>query len=277
MMDAELFQKKLNAAFDEIGREHFAYDESEFWMYIHTYHYMEEYATENQLWNTLIALPMVRSLHNGVHRKGTVMIDGHAYHMPYVVHCLRVCQMLFDLHVPLSHEEKDILLASALCHDVIEDVPFPNGGTEMVTLYKLDPRIYENVKTVSKRNNFTEEEHQAYFDRIQENPFALLVKLSDRGSNVEDTYNMSIWKVHEYIAETRKYFFPMCDYGIAHYPELYGVFAILRDKMKTLTESAETLVVRFEEKESALTERLNDLQRENNRLRALLKEVEVIQ
>lgn len=261
------FQKRVREFLNGIGEDTLSYDEKEFWMIQSPYEYIEFYAVENRLWNTAIALELARGLHDGVHRKSTIIHDGVTYRLPYMIHPLLVCRMLIDLQVPLSHEEEDVLLAAALCHDMIEDIPFPEKGREMVTQFHLDERVYETVKCVSKRKDFTQEEEEDHFQKIAENKLAALVKLSDRGNNVEDLYNMSVWKVHEYVGETRKYFVPMFEYAIVHYPELVTSFEILQDKINCLTGAAEILVDRFDQQEKELREKVEKLREENTRLR----------
>ena len=268
------FLKSVQTALDSIDAETLSYDESEFWIIKRPYEYIEEYAIEHELFNTAVALPLSRGLHNGTHRKSGFVRNGKQYRLPYVIHCLLVCRMLIDIRTGLSRDEEDIVLASALCHDMIEDLHFEDGGREIYTVYGLDPRVYETVKKVSKRKDFTDEEHQAYFDRIQEDRLALLVKLSDRGNNVEDLYNMTIWKTHEYIGETRKYFFPMCEYALSHYEELYRVFDLLQDKIRVLTGVAEILVDRYTEMDSRLSAELETLRAENAQLGERLKELQ---
>ena len=265
------FRKRVEKVLDAIGRDTLAYDESEFWMIRRPYEYIEYYAQANRLFNTCIALPLARGIHDGSHRKACTVKDGVSYRLPYVIHCLMVCRMLADLHMPIPKEEEDVVLASALCHDMIEDIPFEDGGRELVTKFHLDSKVYETVKLLSKDRTWSDEEHALYFRKIQENRAALLVKLSDRGNNVEDLYNMSIWKTHEYVGETRTYFFPMCLYAKAHYPELFTVFEILQDKIITLTQTADILVERYEAMEKELVGQISEAQKENARLRAELK------
>lgn len=181
--------------------------------------------------------------------------------------------MLADLNIDISPEEKDILLAAALCHDMIEDIPFPNHGRELYEEYGLDPRIHEVVSLVSKRKDFTEAEEIEHFRKIQENRLALLVKLSDRSHNVEDLYNMSVWKVHEYINETKNRILPMCKYGLEHYPELYATLKILQDKIRSLTQAAVILVDRYEVREQELREQVRLLKEENAALKKQFKEL----
>lgn len=268
MKDRIHFLSSVNSVLQTFDPDVLAYDEDEFWMIRLPYEYLSFYALTHELRNTAIALPLARGLHNGGHRKSSITRDGQSYRLPYVIHCLLVCRMLVDLKVPLSHEEEDILLAAALCHDMVEDLPFPDHGHELYTQFHLDPRVYETVKLVSKRKDFTEEEERAHFHSIETNRLALLVKLSDRSNNVEDLYNMSAWKVHEYIGETRKFFFPMCAYGLEHYPELRKPLEILKDKITALTRAAEVLVDRCEAHEQELRAQLEALKVENAQLRA---------
>lgn len=267
------FMQKIKELLDDIDPEVLSYYEDEYWLYERYYDYVKRYAAERRLYCTAVALPLVRGLHNGIYRKSSIVKDGVTYRLPYVIHCLKVCCTLIDLQLPLPNEQEDTVLASALCHDLIEDIPFPNGGTELYTDYHLSEEIYKTVLTLSKRKDFTEEEHASYFCRIQENPLALLVKLADRGNNVEDLYNMKIWKVHEYVQETRDCIFPMCAYARKHYPEITSAFVILQDKMKNLTEIAEVLVNRYEEQEERMLKYLDKLQEENLKLRNTMLEL----
>lgn len=267
MKERIAFRNKVNAALAQMDPEVLSYDESEFWMIQSPYEYIEYYALENRLMNTAIALPLARGLHDGAHRKSSVTRGGITYKLPYVIHCLMVCRMLVDLKLPLSKDEEDIVLASALCHDMIEDISFPDHGRELMTVYHLDPRVYDTVKLVSKRKDFTEEEEQAFFRAIMDNKFALLVKLSDRSHNVEDLYNMSVWKVHEYIGETRKFFVPMCLYGLRNYRNLVKPLEILYDKIDSLTHASEIMVDRCEARERELRTQLQVLREENAELR----------
>lgn len=261
------FQEKVKSILDDIDPNSLAYDEREYWMIQSAYEYVEFYAIKNELLNTAIALPLARGLHNGDHRKSTLVKGDITYRLPYVIHPLMVCKMLIELRIPLSHEEQDILYAAALCHDMIEDIPFLDHGKELTIQYHLHPDVYETVLTVSKRKDFTKEEEKAHFQAIAENKLATLIKLSDRGNNVEDLYNMSAKKVHEYVAETHEYLFPICQYAKEHYPSLLQALQILEDKMHCLTDAAKVLVDRYEEQEQQLKARIDELREENETLR----------
>ncbi|MBQ0059075.1 MAG: HD domain-containing protein, partial [Lachnospiraceae bacterium] len=149
MKDRIAFRAEIEKVLSTIDPRILAYNENEMWMIHASYEYLEFYGFFNKLRNTAIALPLARGLHNDTYRKSTIKKGGETYRLPYVIHCLQVCKMLADLHMPLTNEEEDILLASALCHDLIEDYPFTDGGRELVTKYHLEPRVYETVKLVS--------------------------------------------------------------------------------------------------------------------------------
>lgn len=266
MKDRIAFRAKVEAFLRELDEETLAYNKDEYWMIFSVYEFLEYYSFENRLWNTCIALPLARGLHDGTYRKSSITKNGSSFRLPYVIHCLWVCRMLADLNIPLSGEDEDVMLAAALCHDMIEDLPFGSEGRELVDDYHLDPRVYEIVKLVTKRRDFTEAEEREHFRRIQENPLALLVKLSDRSHNVEDMYNMSVEKVHEYVDETNRCILPMCYYGYEHYPELRTAIGILEDKILCLTQTAEIMVDQYEAREKQLRKQLKELRVENARL-----------
>lgn len=267
------FKKRVSDALSRIDPDVLNYHEDEFWMIRIPYDYIEYYAQKNRLFNTAVALPLARGLHDGTYRKLPIMRNGVAHKPPYMIHCLIVCRMLADLWLPITREEEDILLASALCHDMIEDIPFERHGMELTEKFHLDPRVYETVKLVSKRKDFTLEEEQAYFRGIEENRLALLIKLSDRGHNVTDLFNMSARKIQEYIGETRTYFLPMCDYARRHYPDLTDVIEIMQDQLICLTKTVKRTTEKHERLKQEMEAELLTLRSENEELRAKLARV----
>lgn len=261
------FMNRVNGHLNMMDPTKLLYNENEYWLIQGTYEYLECYAVDHRLQNMFLALPLVRGLHNGVYRKFGVEKGGEMHRLPYVIHCLLVCRMLVDIHPALSSEDQDCLLAAALCHDLIEDIAFEHGGKELITEFHLDPRVYEIVKLVSKRSDFTIEEERQFFDKIQKNPLALLLKLADRGNNVEDLYNMSKKKLDEYLEETERYFLPMSDYGIYKYPELSIAIHILRDKITILTTVSKVMITKLEARNQILRNQRNQLKLENMKLR----------
>lgn len=262
------FRKRVSDTLAGFDPHVLSYDSDEFWMIRASYEFLEYYAEKHRYYNMAIALPLARGLHNGTYRKTPIMRNGLPHRPPYVLHCLTVCKMLADLWIPISDEDKDILLAAALCHDTIEDCGFEHGGRELVTDFHMDEQVYQVVKLVSKRKDFTLEEERAFFHGIESNRLSMLIKLSDRGHNVTDLYNMSERKVEEYIRETRTYFLPMCEYARVHYPELDIVTEIMQDQLICLTKTAETLAEQHKERKNKLMKELQILREENKKLRA---------
>ena len=272
MENYHAFNEKLQRILDDIGSDVLRYNENEFWMYRPDYEFIEYYAARYRMINTAVALPLARGLHNNVYRKASISRDDVTYFLPYIIHPLEVCRLLIELNVALPKEECDILFAAALCHDLIEDVEFEYDGIELTKLYHLDPKVYETVLLVTKRKDFTIAEEQEHFENITRNRLAMLVKAADRGNNVEDLYNRSSWKVHEYVGETRKYFFPMLEYASENYKEISSSISILKDKIYTLTVAAEFLVDRYDQQEEHFRQRIARLREENDHLRKIWNE-----
>jgi len=252
--------------------ESFNVDEA--FLYDKTYNYIKGYADALKLNQTLKALPLARRAHNGQYRKGEVTVNGKSYRLPYVLHVLKVCSTLRALELPISHEELDILLAAALLHDVIEDASelFPTGGRELVTVYGFSESVLEIVLLVSKKPGYTEEQLDEYFNLIKKNKFATLIKLADRSHNVEDLYNMKPEKIHKYVVETRKWIYPLATYGKANYPELSNGFTILKSKIVSLTEQAETIIKIKDTEIAKKDEEIKQLKAEIEQLKKQLSE-----
>lgn len=225
------------------------YNVDEEYLYNKPYLFIKGFATAKGYVNTLKALSLARYMHNGQYRRGTVNIDGKDVKLPYVLHVLKVCSTLIALNLPLNDDELDILYCSALCHDMIEDCKekFPKGGIELYEEYGIDSKVYGIVKKLSKRSGATQDELDDYFNTIKYDKLALLIKLSDRGHNVETLSCMKIGKIHKYVEETRNWIYPLCSYAKQTYPELSNGISILKSKIVSLTEATETLVDMFME------------------------------
>lgn len=223
------------------------YNTNELYLYAKTYYFIHGYALGRNFTNTVKALPLARALHNGQYRKGTVIINDDEVKLPYLVHVLKVCSTLMSLNLQLSDHDLDILYAAALLHDTLEDcsAKLPKGGREFIDDYKLDPEIYNTIALLSKHSGATEEELSEYFNAIKYNMKALLIKLSDRGHNVETLSTMKIEKIYKYINETRNYIYPLCSYAKQNYPEVTNGVTILKSKIVSLTEATETLLEKF--------------------------------
>jgi len=163
--------------------------------------YLKGFAKGKNYFNTLKAINVATILHEGQFRKGGE---------PYVEHPMRVTSELVALKI---HD--DIILATAILHDVLEDCNVtPNT---LIHDYGLDPKIVEFISILSKNKGETT---QSYYDKIKQRPETLIVKISDRCHNISTMMgSFTIEKMKEYVKETEEYVIPLCKYGIKFYPE----------------------------------------------------------
>jgi GTP pyrophosphokinase len=258
------------------------YNIKEEYLYLKTYLFIKGYAVRGGYMNTLKALPLARQLHNGQYRKGLTEVDGEMVHLPYILHCLKVCDTLMQLNLPLKDEDADILYAAALLHDTLEDAEehFPQGGIELVNVYGFPKEVYKIIKLLSKHAGATEYELNEYFNKIKKNKLALLIKMADRSHNVEDLYNMKVEKLHKYVRETRDYIYPLSSYAKQNYPELSSGVTILKSKIKSLTELTETLVniytEQLEGKDTLINEKDELIANQQTLIEQLQKEIEFL-
>ena len=217
------------------------YDEDEEQLYEKSYLFLKGMAVGCHYNNVLKALPLAKKFHYGQYRKGTIVKNGKEVRLPYLVHTIEVCSILASLNIPMTNEELDILYASALLHDCLEDAEafFPKGGIELVQDYGMPQQVLDIVTLLTKYSGADEYELNAYFNNIKYNKYALLIKLADRSHNVEDLYNMKLPRIHKYIAETQDYILPLIKYAKQSYPELSNVVVVLKDKIKSLTRQAQ--------------------------------------
>ena len=246
-----------------------SYNVEEEYLYKDVFEFIEGVATGRRFVYTLKALYLARKLHNGQYRNGMVKINDELVKLPYVLHVLKVCSTLMDLDLDLSDHDLDVLYASALLHDVLEDRSdlFPKGGYELVSQYGFGEDIYRVVKLVTKSHNASEAELNEYFNAIKLNKLAIFVKIADRSHNVESLSVMKVERLHRYVKETRDYVYPLCDYGQQNYPELSNGFCILKSKIVSLTEETEILTSMF-------SRQVYDKQDEIDSLRSRIVELE---
>lgn len=212
-----------------------AFDPVETAVYIKSYMFIKGFAAAKNLEQTLIALAVARHLHDGQYRK-----DG----TPYIQHPLKVCSTLISYGI-----DDDIILAAALCHDILEDCQdkLPFAGRELVTEFGLSPEVLEITNLLSKESGLNDHELSIYFDKIKKNPKALLIKLSDRLHNSSTLYEFTIPKMHKYIRETAMFLIPMASYGKRFYPKYSRPLTILKSNIQSLNHSMEIMLQKFEE------------------------------
>lgn len=235
--------------------------------------YILDYAQEKQLYNTAVALPLVRFLAAHAAQHPDSRFRNADMHMAYYHHSLSVCRILVDLHIPVEPEKEDTVLASAICHILPESIHFDNLEATLCETYRLSHKVYDTVQLLFWKDNNSGADELNYYQQLQKNPAALLVKLADRGNLVEQLHSISGWSARKYLHETKTFFFPMCIYAKEQYPSLLAPVSILMEKMRCLTEAIEILLSRYELLEAELTQEILALQEENATIRRMIHQL----
>lgn len=236
-----------------------------------TYQQLEAYAASKELHNTQLSLPLVKEL---LHDKPlhTLITDENA--ATSLAHSLEAAKMLVDLHIPMPAAEEDLLIASALCHDLLKLVPFPDKGQELIHCYHLDPSILKIIRLVSRPDLMTESEKSAYYDGIMHNPYALLVTLADRSNLAEQLSFFSLTTVNDFIYEIRRYFLPMCTRAKQLYSNYHMPMTILVEKIRCLIDVTDIIASRYQRAELSYTNEILSLMEENTRLKGMIFSLE---
>lgn len=187
------------------------------------YSFIEGVATEHNMKQTLIALPLMKELHKGQFRSGKDK-------KPYIVHPMMVAK-----HACALNLLDDELIAAILLHDVIEDC--------QVSIEKLP--VNDNVKEMVMRVSFlkqpgvTNEEAKAhYFEKIAEHKKAALLKVLDRCNNVStmgETFEKR--RLCNYIEETEHYIFPLIDMLMRECPEYRNAVFLVQYQIVSMLET----------------------------------------
>lgn len=179
---------------------------------------------------------------------------------------LSVCRMLIGLHLPLGPAMLDTLLAVVLSHSLPGDRVPEDHMPEMQALFACDAEVARILSVLNYQG-------QDYYDRLMEDRYALLVRLTERGVLVESLYEWPAADALRYIRETREHFFSMCIYAKEHYRELLGPVSILMEKTRNLVIVNEALIHRYDEGENALRSEILATLEENAALRAAIQEI----
>lgn len=206
------------------------FDEQDTARYIKSYMFIKGFAFGKDLRQVLVSLAIARKLHDGQYRK-----DG----APYLCHPLKVCTTLISYGVA-----DDVTLSAALLHDVLEDCQdkLPLRGRELVIQYNLEPEVLEIIKLLTKESGLGDYELGVYFKKIEANPKAALIKLSDRLHNSSTLYTFSNEKMRKYLRETQMFLIPMASYCKKYYPEFTNAFGILKRNIEALNSSMKVML-----------------------------------
>lgn len=179
---------------------------------------------------------------------------------------LSVCRMLIDLHLPVDAHMLDVMLAVTLSHYLPGD-KVPEGHVQTLEkLFAAEPQVAEilSVLCYSGKN---------YYDYLVTDPYALLIRLTERGVLVESLYEWPTADALRYLHETREHFFTMCIYAKEHYRAFLGPVSILMEKTRNLVMANDALLRRYEQTEDALGLEILSLREENAAIRSMLMEM----
>lgn len=208
------------------------FDEHDTEKYIKTYMFIKGFAMGRNLPQVMLALPVARKFHDGQYRKSGE---------PYVTHPLKVCSTLISYGI-----DDDITLAAAILHDVLEDCGdhLPKGGQELIEEYGIAPEILDIIMILSKRSGLDDQQLGQYFQKIEKNPKAALIKLADRLHNSGSLYTFSDEKMRKYLRETELFLIPMASYCKKYYPQYVNAFSIMKSNIAALNSSMKMMLER---------------------------------
>lgn len=171
--------------------------------YEKTYFFIKGFAIgKGSMQNTLKALPLAKEYYKNFTRKSGD---------PFIIHPLRVCSYLISLKI-----DDDIICSAALLHEIIKKCNIEYNGLEIVTKYHLDPLVLDYIKLLANSEKYPLD---LYYEALKQNPKVMLLKLSNRAHTCTTLIDSSPDKIKSYVEECENYIYPLCEYGIRHYPE----------------------------------------------------------
>ena len=191
--------------------------------------YLKGLAKGRRGFKTLHAINAAVILHKNQMRK-----DGD----DFIKHPLRVASELAALGL-----KDDVLLATALLHDVIEDCDITSS--ELKEKYGIDKEVIKYIEVLSYEKNKTLE---SYYEEIAKSPITLLVKISDRCHNISTMSGaFEPAKIKSYIQETEEYVLPLCKYGKDYYPEYSDQIFVMKYHIESLIGTVKKITERITE------------------------------
>lgn len=195
----------------------------------HMFLALREFAERDGLHETYEALPYARAKHAGASRKGNRFAAEPA-RVPFIIHPLLTACHAYALGI-----RDDVVLATALLHDVCED-----GDVTPEELPFSEP-VRTAVGLLTKKKG---EPSHTYYQKIRRNATASIVKVLDRCNNISTMANsFPPQKIAEYTAETEKYIIPLLDWIRDQYPQYANASFVIRYHMMSVLETAKVMLV----------------------------------
>lgn len=183
----------------------------------------------------------------------------------YFIHPIAVAQMALDFKIvgdlirQADTKSADILLATCLLHDIVEDVDYITSET-IKEEFGID--VMRNVDNVSKREG---EAFSDYIDRFSSDPISSLVKILDRLNNVSTLANSTAKHRKNQLEETRTIYIPLTKIFRRKYWEFGDFYYQAMSIMKSLLSEVDREVKTQIENERLIAEN-DELKKQLQRL-----------
>lgn len=183
--------------------------------------YIHDYFEEHDMPQSKIALEIAVRMHQNQKRGEGI---------PYIVHPMTMACHALSLGV-----EEDELIAVILLHDVCEDCPVEAD----------DLPVNDKVRRGVDRMTFWQGEGESkdaamdrYYQNMRDNREACVTKLFDRCHNISSmSQAFSNQRISAYIAETKKYVYPLFGHVKTTYPEFTQAVFVLEYHTRSVIEA----------------------------------------
>lgn len=189
------------------------------------YTFLRGYCEARNYFNSLLALPYARDMHDGLKRK-----SGEAY----IIHPLGLAT--YGIDIGLSTDE---IIATCLLHDVMEDT------TSTLSDLRVSDKVKQSVQLLTfRRGNLLKPDAlQIYYDHIKDDENATFVKLLDRYNNLQTMASVfTLAKIIEYTKETIDYIYPLMQEAKLRYPLKRNELNILKCNIESLVNTIEGML-----------------------------------
>lgn len=178
------------------------------------------------------AIAFARKMHEGNFREGELLAE-EGQKQPSIIHPLRVTCYLLDIVNcdTLTHDEIDIILASAVMHDILEDCKDKITVTDL----PVDEETREVVLTLTidkKEGETKEQTKDRYYNEMRKNPFAIIIKPGDRLDNLSTIFARGIESGIKNLIETKERIIPMLEEAKNTYPRFVSIYVHLKDDLE---------------------------------------------
>ena len=196
------------------------------------YQWLSGILKEEELKESLRALPYARDKHEGQFRKPA------EEKIPYFIHPLRMACQSCALGI-----REDTVLAAVLLHDVSEDC----GIAPEELPFSVEIRKAVGLLTRSRDERIPKAERdRMYYEGIRKNRVASIVKVLDRCDNVSGmSHVFSMEKIHDYTDETETYVLPLLDLIRDSYPEFRDAAYLVKYQIVSILDTVMDLEQRL--------------------------------